>query len=116
MKKEENKRKSAVALRYEPEKDIAPYVKAKGKGEVAERIISTAKEHGIPIQEDPSLVELLSQLDIHESIPPDLYEVVAELFAFLYRVDQNMYEKSPQGQSKMKKGDDQDGPKTSATD
>ena len=79
MNKKGKKRKSAVALGYEPESDLAPYVKAKGKGYIAEQIIEQAKEHDIPIQEDPSLVELLSQLEIHEAIPPDLYEVVDDV-------------------------------------
>ncbi|MDA3130630.1 EscU/YscU/HrcU family type III secretion system export apparatus switch protein [Aliibacillus thermotolerans] len=111
MNKKGKKRKSAVALGYEPENDLAPYVKAKGRGYIAEQIIEQAKEHDIPIQEDPSLVELLSQLEIHEAIPPDLYEVVAELFAFLYRVDQQMHEKTPQGHAKLKKGERRDGEK-----
>lgn len=89
MKKRE-KIKSAVALSYDMEKDVAPIIKAKGKGFVAEQIIERAKENNIPIQEDPSLVELLSQLEINEAIPEELYEVVAEVFAFIYRIDKNL--------------------------
>ena len=84
------KQKAAVALSYDMEKNSAPIIKAKGKGTVAEEIIQRAKEHNIPIQEDPSLVELLSQLEINESIPEELYEVVAEVFAFIYRIDKNI--------------------------
>lgn len=84
-----NKRKQAVALTYEQEKLEAPYVSAKGEGELAEKIIHLAKAHDIPIQEDPSLVSLLAQLNLNEAIPPDLYQVVAEVFAFIYRLDQN---------------------------
>lgn len=87
---ERKKRKTAVALSYDMEKNSAPIVKAKGKGIVAEEIIARAKEHNIPIQEDPSLVELLSQLEINETIPEELYEVVAEVFAFIYRIDKNI--------------------------
>ncbi|WP_100399362.1 EscU/YscU/HrcU family type III secretion system export apparatus switch protein [Bacillus sp. FJAT-44742] len=82
--------KNAVALSYEDSKDWAPVVKAKGKGMAAAEIIAKAKEHNIPIQEDPSLVELLSNLNMNETIPDDLYEVVAEVFAFLYRIDKAM--------------------------
>ncbi len=79
--------KQAVALRYQPDRDVAPKLIGKGKGYVAEEIIKRAKENNIPIQQDETLVELLSELDINESIPPELYDVVAELFAFLYRID-----------------------------
>ncbi|HEX6923757.1 MAG TPA: EscU/YscU/HrcU family type III secretion system export apparatus switch protein [Bacillales bacterium] len=88
-----NKRKQAVALNYEQDKHDAPHVSAKGQGEVAEKIIRLAKEHDIPIQEDQSLVSLLAQLNLNESIPPDLYEVVAEVFAFIYRLDQSQLDK-----------------------
>lgn len=80
--------KEAVALKYNPEESSSPKVTAKGKGETADRIVQTASEHNIPIQEDPSLVHLLSKLEINESIPEELYEVVAELFAFIYQIDQ----------------------------
>lgn len=90
MKKE---RKQAVALTYEQDQQEAPYLAAKGEGEVAEKIIRLAQEHGIPIQEDPSLVSVLAQVDLFETIPPDLYEVVAEIFAFLYRMDQSKTDK-----------------------
>jgi flagellar biosynthesis protein len=79
--------KEAVALKYNPEECGSPVVAAKGKGETAQRIVSTAREHNIPIQEDASLVHLLSRLEIEESIPEELYEVVAELFAFIYQMD-----------------------------
>ncbi|MCF6094340.1 EscU/YscU/HrcU family type III secretion system export apparatus switch protein [Microaerobacter geothermalis] len=77
----------SVALSYQQEKDMAPKVIAKGKGRVAENIIEKAKEHQIPILEDSSLVELLSQLDIHQEIPPELYQVVAEILVFVYQLD-----------------------------
>lgn len=81
-------RKKAVALSYQQEKSEAPELTAKGEGEIAENIIAAAKANEIPIQEDASLVQLLSQLNINETIPSDLYEAVAEIFAFLYRMDQ----------------------------
>ncbi|UCZ51739.1 EscU/YscU/HrcU family type III secretion system export apparatus switch protein [Bacillus shivajii] len=79
--------KRAIALGYDHEIHDAPKVKAKGKGYVAEEIIKRAKESDVPIQEDRSLIELLSQLEINESIPAELYEVVAEIFAFIYALD-----------------------------
>ncbi|SDN27494.1 EscU/YscU/HrcU family type III secretion system export apparatus switch protein [Alkalicoccus daliensis] len=79
--------KKAIALGYEAGTDAAPKVKAKGKGYVAEEIVARAKAAEIPLQEDSSLVELLSQLEVNEKIPDNLYEVVAEIFAFIYKVD-----------------------------
>ncbi|MDQ0270246.1 EscU/YscU/HrcU family type III secretion system export apparatus switch protein [Cytobacillus purgationiresistens] len=87
MKKLDNKRREAVALTYEPFKP-SPRVAAKGKGLVADQIVEKAKEHGIPIQEDASLVELLGNLDLNENIPEELYQAVAEVFAFIYKIDQ----------------------------
>jgi flagellar biosynthesis protein len=78
-------RKTAVAISYN-EKDTAPRVMAKGKGEIAERIISIALENKIPIQEDKVLASALSQVDLEEAIPPELYSVVAEILAFVYRL------------------------------
>jgi len=79
-------RKKAVALRYDPPRDQAPRVTAKGSGEVAQRIIDLGKKHGIPIQEDPSLIQVLSQLDFYQEIPPKIYLLVAEILAFVYRL------------------------------
>lgn len=79
-------RKEAVALTYKPGNN-EPTVVAKGKGKIAENILEKAKEHSVPIQEDASLVELLGQLDINQSIPEELYQAVAEVFAFIYKVD-----------------------------
>ena len=79
--------KKAVALRYRPEKDSAPRVAAKGAGVVAEKIIEIAKKHGIPIKDDPDLIEVLSKLDIESEIPPSVYIAVAELLAFVYSIN-----------------------------
>ncbi|WP_079480206.1 EscU/YscU/HrcU family type III secretion system export apparatus switch protein [Halobacillus salinus] len=83
------KRKEAIALSYQSEQASAPKVVAKGKGYVAGNILEKAKENDVPVQEDASLVELLSELNINEQIPEELYHVVAEVFAFIYRSDQN---------------------------
>ncbi len=77
--------KKAIALKYEKGKDNAPKVVGKGQGEVAKRIIEIAEENGIYIKEDPELVEILSTLDLYEEIPEELYKVVAEILAFVYK-------------------------------
>jgi len=84
---ERKKQKKAVALTYRHGKDDAPKVTASGRGKVAERIIETAREYGIPVKDDPDLVEVLSKLDIEDEIPPGVYVVVAELLAFAYSVN-----------------------------
>lgn len=78
--------KKAAALRYEEEKDIAPRVVASGRGKIAERIVEIAKEYGIPLYEDPDLVELLLKVEVGSEIPPELYKAVAEVLAFVYRL------------------------------
>ena len=84
---EKGKRKQAVALRYRPDKDTAPRVAAKGSGLIAEKIIELAREHGIPVKDDPDLLEVLSKLDIEEEVPPTVYVAVAELLAFVYSLN-----------------------------
>lgn len=79
--------KKAVALKYAPDTNKAPIVVAKGRGEVAQSILNKAKESGVPVQEDPSLVEVLSKLEIDQEIPPELYQLVAEILSFIYRSD-----------------------------
>lgn len=81
-----NMTKKAVALGYNRQKDSAPKVLASGKGEIATKIISLAKNNNIPIKEDADLVELLSKVDIEQEIPPNLYKAVAEIFSFLYKI------------------------------
>ncbi|CAG4882204.1 Flagellar biosynthesis protein FlhB [Georgfuchsia toluolica] len=81
-----NSRSSAVALAYEPGKS-APRVLAKGRGLLAEAIIAKAREHGVYVHESPELVSLLMQVDLDQYIPPELYVAVAELLAWLYRLE-----------------------------
>ncbi|MEK6710458.1 MAG: EscU/YscU/HrcU family type III secretion system export apparatus switch protein [Nitrospinota bacterium] len=80
--------KEAVALRYEPRRESAPRLVAKGRGELAERILELARIHNIPIREDSDLVRLLGELDLEEEIPPNLYKVIAEILAFIYFVNE----------------------------
>ena len=84
---EKDKRKQAVALRYRPDKDASPRVAAKGSGRVAEKIIELARKHGIPVKDDPDLLEVLSKLEIEEEVPPTVYVAVAELLAFVYSLN-----------------------------
>ena len=90
MKQKKYNRKSAVSLRYDAEKNQAPKVTAKGRGLMAEKIIALALENQIPIKEDPDLVHVLSQLEIDKEIPPAMYQLVAELLAFIYRINQDV--------------------------
>ncbi|WP_152392449.1 EscU/YscU/HrcU family type III secretion system export apparatus switch protein [Paenibacillus guangzhouensis] len=80
--------KKAVALKYEPGLAEAPKVVAKGRGHLAQAILDKAKESGVAIQEDPSLVEVLSKIDVDQQIPAELYQLVAEILSFVYRTDQ----------------------------
>jgi len=82
-----NKADKAVALKYRPGEDRAPRVVAKGRGRLAEKIISIARKHDVHIHEDPDLVEVLAQLDISAEIPADLYIVVSELLVFVYSLN-----------------------------
>jgi len=79
--------KKAVALRYVPALDRAPKVTAKGSGLLAQKIIELAQKYGIPIKEDPVLIQVLSQLDFNQEVPPSIYVVVAEILAFVYSVN-----------------------------
>lgn len=84
-------RREALALAY-GEGDGAPRVVAKGYGDVAERIIAEAQRHGVRIHGSPELVGLLMQLDLDEKIPPQLYQVVAELLAWVWRLESKVDE------------------------
>ncbi|NOZ06830.1 MAG: flagellar biosynthesis protein FlhB [Chloroflexi bacterium] len=79
-------RTRAVALRYDEAIAPAPVVTAAGRGEVAERILALAREHGIAIREDPDLVALLAQLDVGQIVPSELYPVIAEVLSYVYRL------------------------------
>ena len=78
-------RKKAAALRYNDEKENAPKVVAKGKGEVAQNIIKIAELNNLPIKKDEDLIELLSKVELDKEVPEALYKAVAEVFSFIYR-------------------------------
>lgn len=86
MAGKEQKPKQAVALFYDPDDD-APKVVATGKGALAEKIIEEAKQAKVPVHKDSKLADTLSRLEIGELIPPELYEVVAEILVFVDQMD-----------------------------
>ena len=86
-----DKTKKAVALKYNPFEN-APKAVALGKGEIAEKILAIAAEKGIPIVIKPEVVDRLIDVDLNQEIPPELYEVVAEILAFIYKLDKRVQE------------------------
>lgn len=79
--------RKAVALRYDPQRDAVPVVVAKGQGIIAEKMEEVAREAGVALHEDKNLLEYLMALDLYQGIPPALYPVVAEILAYIYRMD-----------------------------
>lgn len=77
---------TATALQYNSESGGAPRVIAAGQRKVAEQIIAEAKKHNITIYEDAALTSALSTVNLGEEIPPELYQVVAQVLAYVYRV------------------------------
>lgn len=88
-----NQRPAAAALTYDPLKPEPPQVVAVGRGRMAEEIVRVARENGIPLHEDPGLVEALACLDVSDYIPRELYAVVAEILHYVYRVDSGIAKK-----------------------
>lgn len=85
----------AVALRYDPGKQQAPKVVAKGRGFVAENILAAAQKNAIPVYQNKSLVNMLMALELDREIPPELYRVVAEVLAYVYRIDKRHQKSEP---------------------
>jgi flagellar biosynthesis protein len=79
--------KQVVALRYDPARETAPKVVAKGKGRMADQILALAKKNAIPVRQDTNLVQVLSRLKLDQEIPPEVYRAVAAILAFLNRVN-----------------------------
>ena len=86
-------RRQAVALRYEPKQDRAPKLVAKGRGYLAEKILELARQYNIPVREDKNLLQILSRLDLNQEIPAEVYQAVAEILAFIYRLSNRQLEK-----------------------
>ncbi|ABK45525.1 flagellar biosynthetic protein (FlhB)-like protein [Magnetococcus marinus MC-1] len=82
--------KRAVALRYRLGKDTSPRVTASGRGRLAETILKRAKEGDVPLLEDPDLVHLLEKIPVGSEVPPQLYQAVAEVLAYIYRINGRM--------------------------
>jgi flagellar biosynthesis protein len=85
----------AVALRYQPAQEGAPRVVAKGGGDLAERILALAREHGIPVREDGDLLGLLSACEVGDEVPLELYTAVAEVLVHLYRLNEELRPRDP---------------------
>ncbi len=83
----------AVAILYDESKTNAPKVVASGKGIIAQKIIEKAKEAGVHIQEDQNLIELLAKIPVGDEVPTELYQSVAEILAFVYRVNEKFKDK-----------------------
>ena len=81
----EPRRKVAVALRYDEEREDAPRVVARGEGLLAERLLEAARESGVPVREDAALASLLAAVDLDALVPPVLYQALAEVLAWAYR-------------------------------
>ena len=85
--------KKAVALKYDMEKNRAPKLVAKGKGHGAENILEAAKKGQVPVYQNKSLVNRLMALELDKGIPTELYTTVAEILAYVYRIDKRRKEK-----------------------
>lgn len=83
---QKHSKKQAIALKYDPN-EAAPKVVATGTGAIADRIIEKAQEANVPVHKDSKLADTLSRLEIGEMIPPELYEVVAEILVFVDAMD-----------------------------
>ena len=81
------KDKQAVALKYDADKDTAPRVVAKCKGHTAEHILEAAQKSSVPVYQNKTLVNMLMALDIDREIPPELYKAIAEVMAYVYKMD-----------------------------
>ncbi len=83
----ETKHQKAVALAYHPGDDPAPRIVATGRGEIARKIIQLAREHQLPLVQNKTLVDFLVQLPVGEPVPPVVYQVVAEIYAFVVNLE-----------------------------
>ena len=81
------KQQKAVAIAHEPEGSSVPRVVASGRGAVAEQILQIAFAHGVKVREDADLLEVLSQVDVDSEIPLEAFAAVAEILAYVYRVN-----------------------------
>jgi flagellar biosynthesis protein len=87
MKAKPNANKQAVALNYERGSSDAPKVVVSGRGEIAQKILTAARHAGIDIVEDPDLLEVLAKVPVGQEIPPQLFQAIAEILAFVYQAN-----------------------------
>ena len=80
----------AVALKYKAYEDLAPKVIAKGKGEIAKKIIEKAKKFDVPIFQNETLADMLLKVDVNEEVPPKMYDAVVEVFIWLYKLEEKV--------------------------
>jgi flagellar biosynthesis protein len=80
----DTRRRVAVALRYQKGVDVAPMVTASGRGLLADRIVELAKQGNVPVQQDAELADALDRVGVEHAIPPELYQAVAEVIAFVH--------------------------------
>ncbi|HOM02733.1 MAG TPA: EscU/YscU/HrcU family type III secretion system export apparatus switch protein [Acetivibrio sp.] len=85
--------KQVAALKYSPDEDNAPQIVGLGKGEIAEKILEKAKENNIPIYENEELASALNAMNIGDEIPPELYDIVAQILVFIGSVDKRYGQK-----------------------
>lgn len=90
--REERKTLLAVAVKGDPREEEGFRLTAKGKGRLAEKIVQLAIENGVLLEYDPDLVEILSNLDLDEELPPELQKVMVEILAFLYELNEEVKE------------------------
>ena len=86
---EQNKKRRAAAIKYEPGDNNAPVLAAFGEGFTADRIVQKAEEARVPVLPDPDLTSVLANISVGDEIPPELYEVVAKLLLFVSEIDKN---------------------------
>lgn len=90
-KKKDIQGESAVAIKYGDTESGLPEIRAHGKGVLAEKIIELAKENNVPLQDDPALIANLIDLDLGDSVPPQLYSVIAEILILIEELEGELY-------------------------
>ena len=100
MSKPERAKKRAVALQYGPD-DAAPVVVASGMGYLAERIVDVAQENGVPVYEDDSLATILSQLNLGQQIPEELYQAIVEIYVYFLNFDASKRERQTRDRTQV---------------
>ncbi|MDF2635844.1 MAG: type secretion exporter [Pelosinus sp.] len=89
-KNQSDRPQQAIALTYQKSNNTAPKVVAKGTGFMAEKILSTAKQHSVPVYQNKTLASMLMAVELDREIPPELYQAVAEILAYIYHIDKKM--------------------------